>query len=108
VKNNLKKYREGLGYSQIEFAKMLDVRQAYLSKLENNHIKEIPADIFISIRRIDIDADIPYIMGIDKEPQNKKSTELVKLNKKLISRVEELEDNLEVMKIAIRKIKHNE
>jgi len=87
---------------------MLDVRQAYLSKLENNHIKEIPADIFVNIRRIDLDADIPYIMGVDKEPRKRKSTELAKINEQLISRIAELEDNLEVMKIAIRKIKHDD
>ena len=64
MKNNLKKYREGLGYSQIEFAKMLHVKQAYLSKLENNNLKEIPAEVFKNIREIDSNADIPYIMGI--------------------------------------------
>ncbi len=105
MENNLKKYRERLGYSQIEFANKLKVKQAYLSKLENNHLKEIPAEIFKSIRELNADADIPFIMGIDKEPQSRKSGELVKLNKELKSRIEELEDNLEVMKLAIRKIK---
>lgn len=90
--NNLKKYRKNLGYSQIEFAKLLNVRQAQLSKLENNLMKEIPSELFRSIKKIDSNVDILYVMGISDSPISNDLDNCDEIRKELRSKTKELQE----------------